>query len=83
MDQHGTVIHEGVSFAWQITDGDAALNGAAQAACSVTSSVVGLVTVEVTVVQGNVRVSDRVDVKFLENITSEDDSGGKGCLLIG
>jgi hypothetical protein len=77
-DQHGTVIHQGVSFAWNVIEGDATLTGTEESECSLASSIVALITIEVTASQGELKVSDRVDVKFLSNISSDDDRGGKG-----
>jgi hypothetical protein len=77
-DQHGTVIHEGVSFAWQIVDGDATLTGTEASECSVASPTIGLITIDVTASQHDIQVTDQVEVKFLSNLSPDDDGGGKG-----
>ncbi len=77
-DQHGTVIHEGVDFAWRVAEGDATLGGSEDAACQVLSNAIGRTTVEVTATQADICVSDQVEIKFLDNVTSNDDKGGKG-----
>ncbi len=77
-DQHGTVIHDGVSFSWQAVEGDTILRGTGGPECSVASPAIGLVTIEVTASQGELHVADQVDVKFLNSFPADDDGGAKG-----
>ncbi len=78
-DEHGTVLHEGVTLAWRMVDGNAILHGANESESRVSSQEIGLVTIEVTATQDEIQVSDQVAVKFLDNVAGSDtDSGGKG-----
>ena len=71
-DATGTPIPEGVTFAWRLAAGTAAVE-ADEAACGVTADTVGVASVEVTATQGAARATDRVDVRFIE--TAGDDAG--------
>lgn len=63
-DAQGVAIPSGVAVAWRIAAGSAAI-AVDGLFCRVASSDLGLVTVEVTARQGDVEVSDRVDLKFI------------------
>ena len=70
-DAQGLEIPGGVKGAWRIVSGSGAI-AVDGLSCRVASSDLGLVTVEVTARQGDVEVSDRVDLKFMV------DPGGEG-----
>ncbi len=75
-DAQGIAIPAGVTVAWQIIAGSAAI-ATDGLSCRLASSDVGLVTVEVRVRQGDVEVSDQVDLKFMID-SAGDSSGGRG-----
>ncbi|MFM8733630.1 MAG: hypothetical protein ACKOC8_00295 [Pirellulales bacterium] len=66
----------GVSFTWRIVSGSAAI-ATDGAACRVASSSIGIVTVGVTARQGDVEVSDEVELKFVDDPLA-DAAGGRG-----
>ena len=74
-DAHGIPIPGGVSLTWGVAAGDGSL-AAEGASCRVSSAVMGIVTVEVTARQGDVTVTDRVPLKFLDE--PEGGAGGRG-----
>ena len=75
-DADGTPIPGGVSVAWQIVSGSAAI-ATDGTSCRVASSDTGVVTVEATARQGSVEVSDRVELKFMVDADG-DPAGGRG-----
>jgi hypothetical protein len=75
-DADGTPIPGGVSIAWQIVSGSAAI-ATDGTSCRVASSDIGVVTVEATARQGSVEVTDRVELKFMLDADG-DAAGGRG-----
>ena len=76
-DAAGTPIADGVSYAWQLLTGDATLTPDGPA-CAVTGSGIGAATVAVTAVQGDVKVTDQVEVRFAEGVGDEDGPSQRG-----
>ncbi len=70
------LITGGVSFTWRIVSGSAAI-ATDGAVCRVVSSSVGIVTVGVTARQGEIEVTDQVDLKFVHDPLG-DGAGGRG-----
>jgi hypothetical protein len=75
-DAAGVPIPSGVRFLWQIAAGTAAI-ATDGATCRVASSMLGIVTVEVTARQSDVEIVDRVDIKFMDDSLA-DAAGGRG-----
>ena len=71
-DAVGTPLTAGVAFTWRLAAGRATLE-ADEAACGITADAAGVVTVEVTVTQGDLKSAGRVDVHFVEG--AGDDAG--------
>jgi hypothetical protein len=66
----------GVAFTWEIVSGSAAIATDGRS-CRVASSSVGIVVVGVTARQGEIEVSDRVELKFVDDPLA-DAAGGRG-----
>lgn len=71
-DAEGTPLVEHVAFTWRLAAGGGSIEPD-ETACGVTADVAAAATVEVTAVQGEVRATDRVEVRFEE--AAEDDAG--------
>jgi len=75
-DADGTQVVEGLVWEWRAIAGAATLEPEANQ-CLVTSTALGLVTVEAVARQGAIEAADSVDVKFLEQADG-DGAGGRG-----
>ena len=75
-DAAGIAIGNGVAFTWRIVEGSAAIATDGRS-CRVASSSAGIVVVGVTVRQGEVETTDRVELKFV-NDPLADAAGGRG-----
>jgi hypothetical protein len=78
LDEAGTTIGDGVSFAWRVVEGEGLLASTDGAACVVTAAAVGIVTVEVVASRNAIEVADRVAVKFLEDAGAGDGPTARG-----
>jgi hypothetical protein len=76
-DAAGVPITAGVSYAWQLVSGEAALT-ADGPTCTVTQSEAGVATVTVTAVQGDANVTDQVEVRFAEGAGDDDGPSQRG-----
>jgi hypothetical protein len=76
-DAAGVPITAGVSYAWQLGSGEAALT-ADGPTCTVTQSEAGVATVTVTAVQGDTTVTDQVEVRFAEGAGDDDGPSQRG-----
>jgi hypothetical protein len=76
-DAAGVPITAGVSYAWQLGSGEAAVT-ADGPTCTVTQSEAGVATVTVTAVQGDTTVTDQVEVRFAEGAGDDDGPSQRG-----
>jgi hypothetical protein len=75
-DEHGVALAGGVTWSWRVGGGEAAIEPDGPS-CVVTSSALGVVTVEAVARQFLLEATDRVEVKFLE-FQDGDGDGGRG-----
>ena len=77
-DEAGVPIAAGVSCSWRVVGGEGLLAADDGAACVVTGTAVGAVTVEVLARQAGIEATDRVEVKFLEDAGDGDGPASRG-----